>query len=388
MRLEVLIDKNAPVVYPLSGPKIILGSSEKCDVVINALGISRKHVCVLVEGDQYSVVDLGSTNGSFINENRLIPGKKTELTTFFPLRLGSNVLVTLISEEDYEVKMNLQAPSSKGRSDDSSKTRVISLKELNKVKTEKLINIRDEKRAESQGKGQKKVVKKKKINIVPFFAISLLVGALVFNLTQVKDEEESQEYAKVGQIIKSSNDHSSIKPAVSVTELIPKEEIPSRDYFSKIQYEMKCTSDVEKVFCTYLPGVNPPNQGVTQVGLSLYAMVDGTSFIEASRELFSKNTKNDQSFQVTDELIADTAVYLYLMSALKKELDLTGLSDIKLFVGLYEKVEGEDRLFRAFALRPKVINDLRPNLVERNLAFLKSNGESALSVTKNYYHTF
>jgi len=387
MRLEILIDKNTPVIYPISGPKVILGSSDKCDVVINALEISRKHVCVLVEGDQYSVVDLGSTNGSFINENRLTPGKKIEFTTFFPLRLGSNVLVTLIAEEDYELKNNFEDLISKKRIDDSSKTRVLSLKELNNVRTEKLINIRDEKRVQSQGKAQKKIIKKKKINIVPFLAISLLIVALFFNLTQVK-EKVPLEYAKVGQIIKSSDDHRLVTASPAPTGFIPGQEIPSRDYFSKIQYEMKCTSDMEKVFCTYLPGVNPPNQGVTQVGLSLYAMVDGTSFIEASRELFSKNTKDDQSFQVTDELIADTAVYLYLMSALKKELDLTGLSDIKLFVGLYEKVEGEDRLFRAFALRPKIINDLRPNLVERNLAFLKSNGESALSVTKNYYHTF
>jgi len=151
---------------------------------------------------------------------------------------------------------------------------------------------------------------------------------------------------------------------------------------------MKCTSDVEKVFCSYLPGIHSPNLGVTQVGLSLYAMVDGTPFIQASRELFSKNSNDAQTFIVTDELIGETAVYLYLINALKNELDLTHLNEIKLFVGLYEKIGTEDRLFTAFALRPKVINDLRPNLVERNLTFLKSNGVSALSVTKKYYQTF
>ena len=61
---------------------------------------------------------------------------------------------------------------------------------------------------------------------------------------------------------------------------------------------------------------------------------------------------------------------------------------MKLFIALYEKVEAELRLFRVIAIKPGVINDLRPNLVEQNLHFIKTNGESALSVTKNYYRTF
>jgi pSer/pThr/pTyr-binding forkhead associated (FHA) protein len=387
MRLEILIDKNAPVIYPLNGPKVVLGSSEKSDIVIPVLGVSRKHVCILIEGDQHSVVDLGSTNGSFINENRLIPGKKTEFTTFFPLRLGTNVLVTLVAEEDYEIKMNLQAPLRTGKSDDSSKTRIISLKELNKTKTEKLINIRDEKRAESLGNGQKKVLKKKKFNFVPLVILSFLLVVAVFNFSQVK-KEESGDYEEVGKIIRSFDDHSSVKVPETSKNLIPENELPSRDYFTKLQFEMKCISDVEKVFCSYLPGINSPNLGVTQVGLSLYALVDGTNFINASRDFFSKINKDTATFQVTDELIADTAVYMYLMSALKKDLDVTPYNDMNLFVGLFEKIDNKDHLFRTFALKPKVMNDLRPNLVERNLVFLKSNGESALSLTKNYYRTF
>ena len=100
MRLEVLVVNGDVQVFPLNRPKIIIGSGESSDIVLKTEGVSRKHVFVLVEDDQYYVVDQGSTNGTFINEERLQPGKKVEFTSFFPVRLGENVLLTLLSDDE------------------------------------------------------------------------------------------------------------------------------------------------------------------------------------------------------------------------------------------------------------------------------------------------
>src|SRR5690606_19797388 len=110
MRLEILVGSDDPIIYPINSAKMTLGSAETCDVIISAEGISRRHLTVIAEDDQYFVIDQGSTNGSFINEERLVPGRRVEFTSFFPVRLGDNTLLSLISDDENELREPLVLP--------------------------------------------------------------------------------------------------------------------------------------------------------------------------------------------------------------------------------------------------------------------------------------
>jgi len=54
--------------YELKGEKWILGRHPECQIVIEVGAVSRNHCQVVREGNQYFVEDLGSRNGTFINE--------------------------------------------------------------------------------------------------------------------------------------------------------------------------------------------------------------------------------------------------------------------------------------------------------------------------------
>ncbi len=43
------------------------------------LGVSRRHALILRDEDQYSVEDLGSTNGTIVNREKIQPGDRTSL---------------------------------------------------------------------------------------------------------------------------------------------------------------------------------------------------------------------------------------------------------------------------------------------------------------------
>jgi len=47
--------------------EVVLGRSRRCDVPVPSAQASRRHASVRREGDHYVVVDLGSTNGTFVN---------------------------------------------------------------------------------------------------------------------------------------------------------------------------------------------------------------------------------------------------------------------------------------------------------------------------------
>jgi hypothetical protein len=57
------------VVSPVS--ESLLGRSNKCDLVINHPSVSRRHVLLSVDEAGMRVTDLGSTNGTFIDDIRV-----------------------------------------------------------------------------------------------------------------------------------------------------------------------------------------------------------------------------------------------------------------------------------------------------------------------------
>ncbi len=58
--------------FPLSKSEIIVGRDATCDIVINDPEISRRHARLSLQGDVYLLDDLGSTNGTFVDGQRLM----------------------------------------------------------------------------------------------------------------------------------------------------------------------------------------------------------------------------------------------------------------------------------------------------------------------------
>ncbi len=53
-----------------------------------SLGLSRRHAVIRRTGDGYEVLDLGSVNGTWLNEERLVPHRPYPLSNSSYLRLG------------------------------------------------------------------------------------------------------------------------------------------------------------------------------------------------------------------------------------------------------------------------------------------------------------
>jgi hypothetical protein len=59
------------------------------------LGLSRRHAVIQQTRDGYEVLDLGSVNGTWLNNERLVPHKSYPLANGSHLRLGSMRLIVL-----------------------------------------------------------------------------------------------------------------------------------------------------------------------------------------------------------------------------------------------------------------------------------------------------
>ncbi len=77
--------------YSLNAPSIILGRSSEADILIDDTGVSRKHLEIRTEHGRSTAVDLGSTNGSFVN-GRKVSGS-TELADGATVTMGRTKIV-------------------------------------------------------------------------------------------------------------------------------------------------------------------------------------------------------------------------------------------------------------------------------------------------------
>jgi hypothetical protein len=59
------------------------------------MGVSRRHVWIRKTVIGYELVDLNSTNGTWLNEKRLVPNKSYPLNSGDQIRLGQMLLIVL-----------------------------------------------------------------------------------------------------------------------------------------------------------------------------------------------------------------------------------------------------------------------------------------------------
>ncbi len=99
--LAVLQGKDSGRIFPIDRPLVVLGRSD-ADIVLNDPEISRQHAAIEVHGAKVVLKDLGSTNGTFINDVKIA---QTEIDNRAEFRVGGTVLMLIMTDAEPDLEV-------------------------------------------------------------------------------------------------------------------------------------------------------------------------------------------------------------------------------------------------------------------------------------------
>jgi diguanylate cyclase (GGDEF)-like protein len=83
----------------LTMPEMIIGRDPAADIVLSDQTVSKKHARVINEGQRARLIDLGSSNGTFVNDRKKSAGEETILVKEDMVKLGNTILKYLPAGE-------------------------------------------------------------------------------------------------------------------------------------------------------------------------------------------------------------------------------------------------------------------------------------------------
>lgn len=186
MYIKVEVESQEPVIYKVNHNEILIGSSPSNSIVIKETTLSKKHLKIIQDQSDWFVIDQGSTNGSFVDEEQLIPGKRVKITSESVVSLGDKV--TLYFPEEAESAIEINAPvavteveAASPIKSDHEKTQVLSLADLQAIRAQVDVKKKKEVIVKKAQELKRKKVEKKKVNKMAVISIAIIILGIIGN---------------------------------------------------------------------------------------------------------------------------------------------------------------------------------------------------------------
>lgn len=394
MRLEITIEGGKPFHFPITKDVVYIGSSAASDIKIPQMHMSRKHLAVHVISDKYYIEDLGSTNGSYVNDERLEPLVKREFTSFFPVRLGSVVFLALVPDEEEDNAGPAADTSSLANSvvDSSGLT---STRVMDPGKLKSALEVKEAPPIKRGAPVQRKPKPKSSFNSVQIglVVMALLGGGYFVYHRQVQAEEEARVQAEIAEAEAKAEAASAAitaKPAPLAVDSITDEDFVSRANMETVLARVKCVSEPEILLCDAVAGARGDRWGATVLDEQMIIAVDGTAFYNEAKKVMpvpdaiKNGTASVAQLDAHDDSIWKLASALFVRRSFSK-MPFDRLGSDLLVIGLYYTRDSSTQLGAELVAQADQIQKVSTFLVGTLNEEVKKYGPQALEFLNKFY---
>jgi len=93
--LAVILGTGTGKIHIVSAPRVIIGRGAGSDIQLPDSEVSRRHAMLEIRGDEATLADLGSTNGTFVNSERV---QSATLASHQEFTVGTTTLMFIVTE--------------------------------------------------------------------------------------------------------------------------------------------------------------------------------------------------------------------------------------------------------------------------------------------------
>ena len=99
IKLTVIEGPNSSASVASQGAPLVIGRLGSCDLVLADSQVSRRHASITLEGEEFILVDMQSSNGTFLGNERARVSRRA-LQDGDSIRIGYNVLAVSIIDDE------------------------------------------------------------------------------------------------------------------------------------------------------------------------------------------------------------------------------------------------------------------------------------------------
>jgi pSer/pThr/pTyr-binding forkhead associated (FHA) protein len=264
MFIKVEVEFLDTVIYEINQERFFVGSALSNHISFKLPSISKKHVEFIFEENVWKVIDLGSTNGTYLDEQKLAKNKPIKILPGETVRLGDMVHLTLIQK----AKEFLPLPGADLIDEpeeipllDPDKTQVISLTALERAR---LNTARKKKKELMQKKAEalkQRMADSQLISrVLSIIVLLLAIGWGVNKLWIARMKKVDKEFIIKKMQGKNAGD---LEIEADIEGLrIPRALLLSRNKIAKYLVTTKCGQEQVKEFCDGNPLFSIKDNGV------------------------------------------------------------------------------------------------------------------------------
>ncbi len=247
MRLEIIHQDGDTEVLEFSKKTLLVGRGSKCDLRITGEGISREHCELKEQEGQFFVTDLGSSNGTFVNEERIAPNTPTEFNTFFPIIVGAGTSISLLGEDDARVAMKPKIKATTAKVKEPTVTSLLvnnptEYRPTGKVSASKEINPSDINDSHTPSEPSKKTKKSNSTLLIVLFA----AAALYYFWFPESEQQQPPQLSASSPPPIATGQPSTNNEQVQQQKIDPTSVVTPKS----IMNESKCLTQQEKSYCS------------------------------------------------------------------------------------------------------------------------------------------
>lgn len=252
MYVKVSVGDNEPIIYQLTKDVIIVGSDHTAvDLYIPETSVSKKHLKIIKEGTStWQVVDVGSLNGTHVDEKRLVPGKRIDVADKLTLLLGHKTEMTFLTESKLPFKQlafshTFFKPEKKPT--DGDKTQLISLDEFKAAQSEAAKKKKKELIEKKHEEARIKKADTKRFNRMLIFGGLVIVIGFFGNKYWVAHQRKMRPKTIIKKMEGKAAD---LEIEASLEgRRIPQGDRLTRAVLLSLVEKRKCIDEVEEQFC-------------------------------------------------------------------------------------------------------------------------------------------